>query len=415
MDIDLNRDRAFPPLARPPKAGAMSARHHPLNHTTHPQRVALSIFLLTLLLLFPASALLAQEFGESVTRGGTVHEDIYLAGGTVNLAVVAEGDVIAAGGSMTIGDEIKGDAMLAGGLVTIRGKVHDDVRAAGGSVTLDAEVGDDALIAGGNVNLTASTRINGRAWLAGGQVNIAGRIGKELKAAGGRIVIAGEVMGDVMLVSEDIEIRPEAVIHGNLRYMSPKETVIDNAAKIRGTITHLPYPEHERGAARGVAGIGFLLSVMVTGTVLLLLFPRVAEEITGKITKAPWKSLGLGLAVLTATPIVIILLLISFIGLWLGLILLAAYPVALLSGFMIGALCTGEIVLKRMRRQKNITRGLRVAALVITLAVVGILGLVPVLGCLVIFTMMLTGLGGLSWQIYRAFAGSRGINRRLKA
>jgi len=36
MDIDLNRDRAFPPLARPPKAGAMSARHHPLNHTTHP-------------------------------------------------------------------------------------------------------------------------------------------------------------------------------------------------------------------------------------------------------------------------------------------------------------------------------------------------------------------------------------------
>jgi hypothetical protein len=71
MDIDLNRDCAFPPLARPPKVGTMSARHHPLNHTAHPQQAALRIFLLILLLLFPASALLAQDYGSSrfLSRG----------------------------------------------------------------------------------------------------------------------------------------------------------------------------------------------------------------------------------------------------------------------------------------------------------------------------------------------------------
>jgi len=86
----------------------------------HLLRITWRILLLTLLLLFPSSALLAQEFGESVTRSGTVKEDIYLAGSVVNLAVTAEGDVIAAGGTLTIGDEIKGDVLLAGGSVAIR-------------------------------------------------------------------------------------------------------------------------------------------------------------------------------------------------------------------------------------------------------------------------------------------------------
>jgi cytoskeletal protein CcmA (bactofilin family) len=396
MDIHLNRGRAFPPFFRSLRVVVLPARQ---------QRIAWRILLLTLLLLFPSSALLAQEFGESVTRSGTVKEDIYLAGSTVNLAVVAEGDVTAAGGNLTIGDEIKGDALLAGGSVTIRGKLRDDVRAAGGAVTLDAEVGDDALLAGGNVVLAPSTSVGGRAWLAGGRIDIAGRIGRELKAAGGNIAISAEVMGNAMLAGETIEIKPGAVIHGNLRYMSPNAATIDKAAMIKGTITHLPSPRHERGAVgTAAAGIGILISLMVTGTVLLLLFPRFAVAVTDRIAQAPWKSLGLGLAVLAATPLVIILLFVSLIGLWLGFILLAAYLVALLAGYLSGVLSAGEIMLKRLRRQTGLTRGWRVAALVIMLVMVGVLGLVPGLGGLLIFALLLFGLGSLAWQVYRAIA-----------
>ena len=403
MDIHLNRGRAFSPLFRPPTA-PLPAHVQSKNRTKRLLRIAWEVLLFALLLLIPSTALQAQEIGESVSRRGTVNEDIYLAGGNVNVAAEVDGDVVAAGGNVTIGDDIKGDALLAGGNLTIRGKLHDDVRAAGGSVTLDAEVGDDALLAGGNVTLTPSTRVGGRAWLAGGQLSIAGRIGKELKAAGGHIAIAGEVMGDATLMGENIEIRPEAVIHGNLRYISPKPAVIDKAAKIEGTVTHLPSPEHERGIAHAGASIGFLVSLMVTGVVLLLLLPRFAAAATERIAQAPWKSLGLGLALLTATPLVIVLLFASFIGVWLGLILLASYLVALLGGFLVGALCTGQTGFKLLRKQTEITRGWRVAVLVITLVVVGVLGLVPGLGGLVIFGMLLFGLGGLAWQIYRGFS-----------
>ena len=402
MDIHLDRGHAVSPLFRPPEAGRRST-HAVRRHIGRLPRRAWQILLLVLLLFYPTSALLAQDVGESVTRHGPVHEDLYLAGGNVNVDVTADGDIVAAGGNVTVGDDIKGDVLLAGGSVTLHGKVHDDVRAAGGTVTVDADIGDDALLAGGNITLAPTTRIGGRAWLAGGNLDIAGRIGKELKATGGRIAIGGEVMGDATLAGEDIEIRPGAVIHGNLRYVSPKPAVIDKTAKIDGTITHLPVPEHEHRGARAGAGIGTLLSLMVTGAVLLLLFPRFAAATTARIAETPWKSLGLGLAVLTATPLVILLLLVSFIGVWLGLILLALYLIALLVGFLSSALCTGEAALKRLRRETEATRGWRVAALVITLAVVGVLGLVPVLGGLVIFGMLLFGLGGLALQVYRGF------------
>ena len=405
MHIHLNRGNAVSPPFRPPTARVSPAPVPTQSHTERLLWIVWKVLLFALLLLLPASALLAQEIGESVSRRGTVKEDIYLAGGNVNVAATVDGDVVAAGGHVTVGDDIKEDALLAGGSVTVQGKVHDDVRAAGGSVTLDAEVGDDALLAGGNVTLTPTSRVGGRAWLTGGELDIAGRIGKELKAAGGHIVIAGEVMGDAALAGENIEIRPEAVIHGNLRYMSPNAAIIDKAAKIEGTITHLPGPQHEpgiAGAARAGARLGFLVSLMVTGIVLLLLFPRVAAAVTNHIAQAPWKSLGLGLAVLTATPLVIILLFVSVIGVWLGFILLATYLIALLSGFLAGALCAGETGLKRLSAKAEITRGWRVGVLIITLVVVGALGFVPVLGGLVIFGMLLFGLGGLALQMYRS-------------
>ncbi len=403
MHLHLNRGNAVSPLLRSPTARVSLARIHSKRRAGRPLAIVWKVLLFALLLLFPASALLAQEIGESVSRHGTVKEDIYLAGGNVDVAATVDGDVVAAGGTVTVGDEIKEDALLAGGSVTVHGKVHDDVRAAGGSLTLDADVGDDALLAGGNVTLTPASRVGGRAWLAGGELDIAGHIGKELKAAGGHIVIAGEVMGDATLAGDDIEIKPETVIHGNLRYMSPKPAVIDKAAKIDGTITHLPGARHEPSAAGATAaGIGMLVSVMVTGIVLLLLLPRVAAAVTQQIAQAPWKSLGLGLAVLTATPLVIVLLWVSLIGVWLGFILLAVYLIALLAGFLAGALCAGEAALTRLRRQVELTRGARVAALVIALIVVGVLGLVPGLGGLVIFGMLLFGLGGLALQVYRA-------------
>jgi hypothetical protein len=74
-----------------------------------------------------------------------------------------------------------------------------------------------------------------------------------------------------------------------------------------------------------------LIGFLIMGVVLLWLFPNFMVAGARTITSEPLKSLGLGFAVLVATPIVALILLVTVIGIPIGLSLIAAYGVALLS------------------------------------------------------------------------------------
>ena len=67
------------------------------------------------------------ESGEAVTRRGTVNDDYYATGGTVDFNAVFSGDVVVAGGELFIGHHIKGDVIAAG------------------NITIDANIGDDLI------------------------------------------------------------------------------------------------------------------------------------------------------------------------------------------------------------------------------------------------------------------------------
>ncbi|MFQ5657848.1 MAG: hypothetical protein ACE5G5_09930, partial [Candidatus Methylomirabilales bacterium] len=171
-----------------------------------------------LLLVVHPSLPLAQDSGDVIVKRGTIHDDLYVAGGNVKILADVDGDVAAAGGRVTVDRLVKGDVIVAGGFVDVSGQVLDDVRAAGGYVILDGQIGGDAISAGGKVTVGPATEIGGRAWLAGGDVDMAGRVGRDFKAAAGSITISGQVQGDVELVAREIEVLPTARIAGNLTY-----------------------------------------------------------------------------------------------------------------------------------------------------------------------------------------------------
>ena len=60
------------------------------------------------------------ESGEMVTRLGTVNDDYYAAGGSVDINTVISGDIVLAGGELIIGHHIKGDVIAADGSVQLR-------------------------------------------------------------------------------------------------------------------------------------------------------------------------------------------------------------------------------------------------------------------------------------------------------
>jgi cytoskeletal protein CcmA (bactofilin family) len=361
-----------------------------------------------LLTVLSTGSLFAQQGGLTVTKSGQVTEDVYMAGATVQVLADVEGDVVVAGGSVTIVNSVSGDVLAAGGTVSIAANIDDDIRSAGGSVVVSGNVGDDAVIAGGSVTLESDSAVGGRAWLAGGTITVVGNVGRELKAAGGEIILAGTISGDVELYAESIEIQPSTVIKGNLTYSAPKEAVVHEGASIEGVVNW-----HELDVGRdfddwgwGFAGtLVFFLSLAVSAIVLFLIYPRLSTTVVQRLQDAPFKSLGLGLLALFATPFVVLMLLVSVLGIPLGLIVLALYFVALIVGLLVGVIWVGDFGFRRLGKIPDESKWTRAGSIVVATAILLIVGFIPFIGGLVFFIVLLLGIGAVKLYFYRLYIG----------
>jgi len=351
----------------------------------------------------PESSFSSPESSETVTKRGTVNDDYYSAGGVVDINAKIAGDVVVSGGELIIRGRIQGDVIAAGGSVDIGGELLDDVRAAGGEISIDANITDDLIAAGGAIRVSSDTSTGGNAWLAGGDVSMAGTINKGLLIKAGTIRISGTIRGDVDLEGGDIQILEGTVIEGSLHYKSPKEAKIHSAAKITGDVT---FEQIEREYSYGSAGIVFSMTLLVAGIVLFLLFPSFTSSATGRISTAPWKSLGLGLIVLIVTPIAAVLLMSIVLGVWVGLSILAFYFVALITGLLIGCFFVGDWGARLFKKELETTAH-KLISLILAIVVIGLLQLIPVIGCLLVFALLLLGLGASISQLHFVYSQSK--------
>ncbi len=355
--------------------------------------------------LLVGSSALAQEGGQTVVKRGTITRDLYVAGGTVEVRADVQGDVVAAGGRILIAERVAADVMAAGGTVDIAAQVLDDVRAAGGTVTLRGPVTGDAIAAGGTVEITADGSVGERAWLAGGTIDVAGRVGTHLKAGGERVTISGTVDGDVEVRADELTISPTARIAGKLTYRSPRAAVIDPAAQIAGGVTReaLPRPGV---VGRVGARLWFLAAMGLLGAAWILVFPGFAAATAGTVRGEPWKVLGLGAGTLIGVPVLAIVLLVTVVGAVLGATVGVAFLLALGLAVVAGALGLGELALGAMRRSELARPGERVAAMLAGLVALVLLRLIPVVGAVLCFVVLLLGLGALVLSGYRRWRGT---------
>ena len=372
-----------------------------MSHIIRASQIALWSWLI---LVLSASWLYANEVGERVVKRGIINDDIYLAGGEVELDATVNGDVIVAGGELDLSGNIKGDIMAAGGRVTLRSSVADDARLAGGEIQVLGLVGDDVYAAGGRVHLGRDANVGGRVWLSGGDIRVDSNITQELHAMGGRVRISGTVGGDVYVRAKKIEIDAGAVIRGNLYTEAPQAAQIAEGARIDGEIRHKPVDVSVAPIISGLisAALIFVLSLIITGVVVYLMFPHFAERTTQSLFDAPWSSLGFGLAVFAATPVAIVILLSTGVGIWLALTLLAAYLIMLLLGYLTGVLFIGEAGL-RLIGKKESSKTWRAIAFSAAQLLLIIVSLVPLLGGLIFWLVWLAGLGALKRQLHLTY------------
>jgi len=354
----------------------------------------------------PARAADTPEIGETIVKRGRIASDLYAFGGDVDVGADVSGDLVAAGGRVVVGHRVQGGVYIVAGSVLVGGDVGRNVRAAGGAVTIVGHVQRHVSAAGGTITVAPEAVVNGRMQLAGGELHIGGRIGRRLRAAGAVVVLAGEVTGNVEVVAQEIEVLPSAHIKGSLTYWSPREARIAPGAAIEGRVTHNLPELPSRVARTGTALVTisralFLAGLAVVAVGLFLIFPRFTVLASRTIGSHPFASLGMGLLLFVAVPVLAILCMITILGIPLGLLLFVAYSVAILLGFVLTAFYLGDVGATAFMGRNARKRRVRVIFLVVALGVLLLVRQIPFIGGVLMVLAVLLGLGAMSMHGWR--------------
>jgi cytoskeletal protein CcmA (bactofilin family) len=364
------------------------------------RRNALVLVAIWLAICGPAQQ--AGAFEQDPNSGARPSPDAFVAGDEVSTQGDISGSSVLAGGRIDSSARVHGKVVLLGGEIKVSGEAQKDLYAFGGDVELTGRVDQDARVAGGRVTIGPSAEILGDVAIAGGQIEIEGKVSGEVHVAGGSVKLNGPVGGDVEVHAGQLEIGPNARIEGHLSYQTKAAPTIDPAAEVKGGVASEPKRWFHRwqGPRSGVTGPGWF-GVLVIGTIMILASPALGGRLLTHLRTRTGAAIGFGLLCLIATPIALVLCAITIIGLPLAVVLLFAYLLALLLGYVSGVVALGQWGLARLAPARAGAAGWQILALVGALVAVAVLRQVPLIGRLVGFAVVVTGIGLLSMEVSR--------------
>ena len=356
------------------------------------------IILASALILTGAAVVPDVDRNNRVDR--SLGEDRFTAGEAIILDKPVAGDLIAAGRDIDLTSKVGGDAVIAARNVRVTGDLTQDLYAAGDSVWLNGAMQRNARIAGRTVEVTPSSTIGGNVSMAARDVRINGNVNGYVQAVGGHIYINGPVGGDVEATASQVELGPNARIAGKLRYTSEKEIIRDPAAQVAGPVEHIQRTELWGRSYRGLMLLFWTAGLIVLAVVIAAILPNAYARVTSTLETRPGLSLLLGIAATILIPAAAFILILSLIGIPLGLLAMTIFGALLLLGYVTAGTTLGDFILRRRHREVPRTSG-RIGAAALGVLILGLVGLIPYVGGLVMFAALLFGVGALVLQFRR--------------
>lgn len=356
-------------------------------------------FVLLAVISFAVSGTAAAELrtGELVTveQAEVIDDDLYVVGRTVNILGTVTGDVVALGGTVTIGGEVRGDVLVAAGTISLLGTVEGSARAIAGEVVDQGVVGEDAAFASGSVRITPQGQVRRNLFLASADARVEGPVSGDLFAAAGELSLASSVGGNASVQVRNVRLLDSAQIAGDFRYSAERAPIRSPSATISGAFERQRefFPTARR-MTPVVRWMRLFVGFFGLGLVLALLFPTYTRRTLGVLREAPLKSLGLGTVALIGLPILLTVVVVvgAFVGgWWVGVLGLGAYAIALALCIPVVGVALGQWVLGRLGR-----RGAPGAvALMLGVAILTLVGQVPLVGGALVLVVLLFGLGAI--------------------
>lgn len=349
----------------------------------------LKFIALTGLLSFIILPLTASAFyfgaDEGLVIEKKIEDDAYLAGQSIFVEEKIDGDAFLAGGELVINAEISQDAVLAAEKIKINAPIGDDLKIAGEKLDIDSVIGSDVMSFGSKMELSDDSKIGGDLLFMGEEMNLEGEIQGDVIGFSTKLYLNAVVNGNLKLnYAEEIILGPEAKIEGNLTYTGLEKN--DELEKIVGGSVEYKSPDQSLFFSTKVASgvviwvvLFLLLSGLIIGLVILGFLRYFDFQLTQAATKHPLKSMGFGLLLVFAFPIIIALLMATGAAIPLALILLFAWIVMLYLSKLLACMIIAGKLFNLNEKSRFVQRFFSFA---LVLAIYDALLLVPALGLL---------------------------------
>lgn len=370
------------------------------------RRLALPILIFALCLV---EATTAQAAPLTNTPGATASSsNVYEVGASVIVAVPVAQDLTAVGGTIVEAAEVAGDTLLVGGSVAVRAPVAGDLRLLAGNAIIEHSVaGDLAALA---LRLNVEAPVAGSVVVGALSATLSEGAAGPVIIYGNAITLGGEFGGDVRVVAGDrLTLLSGTKIRGTLTYQAPVPATIPDTATITGGVSYTAasyLPGVGVSKTLALVSIGIFLFARVLASLVLAgllagLFPRFAEavidEIYDKRARHFLLTTLLGFAAVVATPILILLLALTFIGLGLAILLTIVYALLILLALVYAGILTGGIFVRRFLYRDNV----RWSDGVLGTLALSLAALVPVVGVLLVLVLASLAAGALLQIAFR--------------
>jgi cytoskeletal protein CcmA (bactofilin family) len=363
---------------------------------------------LALLLAAPGFGMVRRS-GQTVSVGAgeTLDDTLLATGNFVRIDGTVNGDLIVLGREMQIRGTVKGDVVFCGQYGEITGTVEGNIMAFANSLRVMGRAGRNVYSGVQSLRLGPSGQVDGEVVVGAQTVDLEGTVARNVLAGITLLNSSGKIGRDLTVRGNGLFLDSSARVGGNVTayvYDAKGVRIAPGAVVTGKTSTHVVAA---KGQGNQYLRPGFyiwkaveLVGALLVAWLMLILTPAFVEGATGAVS-SPWRSLGLGFAVLVATPVAILLAAITLIGLPLALLALALYLAALYLAKIFVAAYIGRML--RLRVNGGI--GAKLLVVLLGLLVIMVAVQLPFkIGFALHLAVLCFGLGAFAWQLSHAAA-----------
>jgi cytoskeletal protein CcmA (bactofilin family) len=338
------------------------------------------------------AAVIELDAGHYVLESGqTIENDLIVAGETVRIEGTVDGDLIAAGQSVIVTGRVTGDVFAFCQRVQIEGQVDGSVRSGSQFLDVSGHVGRNITSGGETMDIRPGAVIDGSVSLGAQRVKLDGSMGRDLMIGGEVSELNGNIGGGLLMAGRKLTIGPKAVIQGEAKFFGQEEPEVSSDARLASPLEvkiQEESPDYVKGETYMKAFLKWA-AAFVFGLVCVLLIPGPYNKVVDASGRTGF-SILVGLVAFIVIPVAAVLVCATLVGLPVGLTALFAHAAALYAAQVFVGSWLGREILGAPS-----ARGHALGQLALGLAVIHAVQIVPYVGWLASFVIMLWGLGAL--------------------